>query len=72
MTSRRRARSTTKESDRDIIVEVNGQAVPDSASFEKAVHAAPSGSFLRLYMKRVAPRSQGGRQVNFFAVVRVP
>ena len=56
----------------DIVVEVNGREVGDSAEFERVVSAAPSGSFLRLYVRRVSPRGHGDRQVNYFAVVRVP
>jgi serine protease Do len=56
----------------DIIVEVNGDPVASSRDFEKALEALPSGSFARLYLKRVDTRSGSDRQVNFFAVVRVP
>ncbi len=56
----------------DLIVEVNGQPVANVRAFEKAVEAAPSGSFLRLYVKRVDARGRSDRDVNFFAVVRVP
>jgi len=35
-----------------VVTEVNGKAVADVASFEAAVRAAPSGSRLRLYVRR--------------------
>ena len=56
----------------DIIVEVNGQEVPNARAFEQAIGALPSGSFARLYVKRLDTRGGSDRQVNFFAVVRVP
>jgi S1-C subfamily serine protease len=56
----------------DIIVEVNGNEVANSREFEKAIEALPSGSFARLYMKRVDGRGGSDRPINFFAVVRVP
>jgi serine protease Do len=56
----------------DLIVEVNGEPVRNSREFESAVQALPKGSFARLYVKRVDTRGRGGREVNFFAVVRVP
>ena len=54
----------------DIIVEVNGEPVGSSREFESAIEALRPGAFARLYLKRVDGR--GGREVNFFAVVRVP
>jgi serine protease Do len=54
----------------DLITEVNAQTVPDVASFEELVEGAPSGAFLRLYVRRFDPR--GGRGGAFFAIVRVP
>jgi serine protease Do len=54
----------------DIIVEVNGDPVGSSREFEGAIAALRPGSFARLYLKRVDGR--GGREVNYFAVVRVP
>jgi serine protease Do len=56
----------------DIIVEVNGEPVADSASFERLIQALPSGSFARLYVKRMDTRGGSGRELNFFAVIRVP
>jgi serine protease Do len=55
----------------DLIAEVNGQAVSSAAEFEERVGATRSGSFLRLYVERYAPRGEG-RAVRFFAIVRVP
>jgi serine protease Do len=54
----------------DLISEVNGRPVGDAAAFETAIEAAPSGSFLRLYVRRFDPRGRG--DAGFFAVVRVP
>ena len=31
-----------------------------------------AGTFLRLYLRRFNPQGSGSRQVNFFAIVRVP
>jgi len=56
----------------DLIVEVNGQAAPNVREFERLVGGAPAGSFLRLYLRRVNPQAPSSRQVNYFAVVRVP
>ncbi len=56
----------------DLILEVNGQATPNVKEFESLVGGVPSGSFLRLYLRRVNPQGQGSRQVNYFAIVRVP
>ena len=56
----------------DLILEVNGQPTPNVKEFESFVGAVPSGSFLRLYLRRVNPQAQGSRQVNYFAIVRVP
>ncbi|MEO8198167.1 MAG: Do family serine endopeptidase [Thermoanaerobaculia bacterium] len=56
----------------DLILEVNGQATTSVKEFEALVGAAPSGSFLRLYLRRANPQGQGSRQVNYFAIVRVP
>lgn len=56
----------------DLILEVNGQPVQNVKQFEKQVGGVPSGSFLRLYLRRVNPQAPGGRQVNYFAIVRVP
>jgi serine protease Do len=54
----------------NVIAEVNGQEVGSVADFERVIEGARSGSFLRLYVLRIAPR--GGRVQPFFAVVRVP
>ncbi|HEX9670245.1 MAG TPA: PDZ domain-containing protein, partial [Thermoanaerobaculia bacterium] len=54
----------------NVIAEVNGQEVKSVADFERVIEGARSGSFLRLYVLRIAPR--GGRVQPFFAVVRVP
>ncbi|HEX5759411.1 MAG TPA: Do family serine endopeptidase [Thermoanaerobaculia bacterium] len=54
----------------NVIAEVNGQEVESVADFERVIEGARSGSFLRLYVLRIAPR--GGRAQPFFAVVRVP
>lgn len=54
----------------DIIIEVNGHPVPNGRDFERTIASLPSGSFARLYLKRIDGRTD--RQVNFFAVVRVP
>lgn len=59
-------------SEGDLILEVNGQPTPNVKEFESLVGAVPSGSFLRLYLRRINPQSQGSRQVNYFAIVRVP
>ena len=56
----------------DLVLEVNGQPTPNVKEFEGLVGAVPSGSFLRLYLRRVNPQAQGSRQVNYFAIVRVP
>ncbi|MEO7795149.1 MAG: Do family serine endopeptidase [Thermoanaerobaculia bacterium] len=57
----------------DLILEVNGQATPNVKEFEALVGGVPSGSFLRLYLRRINPQApSGGRQVNYFAIVRVP
>lgn len=53
-----------------IISEVNGQAVHDVADFERAVSAAKSKSYLRLYTLRFG--RQGQALPPFFAVVQVP
>ena len=55
----------------DVIVDVNGELIDGAEAFEAAVEAVPSGSFLRLYVRRVDPRS-GEVAASFFAVVRVP
>lgn len=54
----------------DVLTEVNGTPVASAADFENAVRGAKSGALLRLYVLR--PDPQGGRGVNFFAIVRVP
>lgn len=54
----------------DVIIEVNRQAVSGVGSFEEAVEAAPSGSFIRLYVERYNPRLEDS--AAFFAIVRVP
>lgn len=59
----------------DLIVEVNGEPVPNVREFERLVGASASGSFLRFYLRRInpqAPQGPGNRQVNYFAIVRVP
>lgn len=56
----------------DLILEVNGQATPNVKEFETLVGAVPSGSFLRLYLRRVSQQGSGSRQTNYFAIVRVP
>ncbi len=56
----------------DLIIEVNGQPTPNVKEFEAVVSGVPSGSFLRLYLRRANPQAQGSRQVNYFAIVRVP
>ncbi len=56
----------------DLITEVNGRPVTDVGDFEKDVRAAASGSFLRLYVRRVDSRGRSDRDVSFFAIVRVP
>ncbi|MBZ0102655.1 MAG: Do family serine endopeptidase [Thermoanaerobaculia bacterium] len=55
----------------DLISEVNGTPVGDARAFEQAVGAAPSGSYLRLYVRRFDPRGRGDG-LGFFAIVRVP
>jgi serine protease Do len=55
----------------DLVTEVNGRAVTDVATFEREVGGAPSGSFLRLYVRRFDPRGRGVG-AGFFAIVRVP
>jgi serine protease Do len=54
----------------DVITEVNGRAAEGVEVFERLVEGAPSGSFLRLYVRRFDPR--GGRGGAFFAIVRIP
>jgi serine protease Do len=56
----------------DLVLEVNGQPTANVKEFEAVVGAVPSGSFLRLYLRRVNPQAPGNRQVNYFAIVRVP
>jgi serine protease Do len=56
----------------DVVTEVNGRPVEDAESFEAVVSAAPSGSFLRLYVRRFAARGGRGEGVGFFAIARVP
>jgi len=55
----------------DVVTEVNGEPVGGVEDFEAAVQAAASGSYIRLYVRRIDPR-QGGDGVGFFAIVRVP
>ena len=54
----------------NIVSEVNGQPVHNVAEFERAVSAAKSKSFLRLYTLRFG--RQGQSLPPFFAVVQVP
>jgi serine protease Do len=54
----------------NIISEVNGQQVHNVAEFERAVSAAKSKSYLRLYTLRFG--RQGQALPPFFAVVQVP
>jgi serine protease Do len=54
----------------NIVVEVNGQPVKNVAEFERAVSAAKSKSYLRLYTLRFG--RQGQSLPPFFAVVQVP
>ncbi len=57
----------------DIITEINGQTVGSVGDFERTVKGAKSGSFLRLYVERLAPQQQGGGKPQpFWAVVKVP
>ncbi len=49
----------------DLIVEVNGQPAPNVREFERLVGGAPSGSFLRLYLRRVSPHDPSSRPVEF-------
>ena len=56
----------------DLILEVNGQPTPNVKEFEALVGGVPSGSFLRLYLRRISRQAPGGRPVNYFAIVRVP
>jgi len=56
----------------DVVTEVSGRPVEDAPTFEKAVSAAKSGSYLRLYVRRFNPHGGGGDGVGFFAIVRVP
>ncbi len=53
-----------------IVSEVNGQAVHNVAEFERAVGAAKSKSYLRMYTLRFG--RQGQSLPPFFAVVQVP
>jgi serine protease Do len=55
----------------DVVTEVNGRPVTDAEAFEAAVAGAPSGSFLRFYVRRFDPRGRGAG-AGFFAIVRVP
>ena len=54
----------------DLVVEVEGEPVTDTSSFESAIRGAPSGSTLRLYVRRFDPRT--GRASGFFAFVEKP
>ena len=54
----------------NIVSEVNGQAVHNVAEFERAVGAAKSKSYLRMYTLRFG--RQGQSLPPFFAVVQVP
>ncbi len=56
----------------DLILEVNGQPTPNVREFESLVGGVPSGSFLRLYLRRLNRQAPGGRPANYFAIVRVP
>jgi len=55
----------------DIISEVNGKQIDSVGAFESAVASARSGSHLRLYIRRIDPRS-GQQTVAFFAFAEVP
>jgi serine protease Do len=55
----------------DVVTEVNGRPVTDAGAFEKAVSGTPSGSYLRLYVRRFNTRG-GGEGTGFFAITRVP
>jgi serine protease Do len=52
----------------NVITEVNGQAVPDVATFEEIAGAAPSGSRLRVYVRRFF-RGQERQPVYVFPAV---
>jgi serine protease Do len=52
----------------DVITEVSGETVASAEEFDRALAAARSGSYVRLYVRRFA--AQDAR--SFFAVVRVP
>ncbi|MEM7482437.1 MAG: Do family serine endopeptidase [Acidobacteriota bacterium] len=54
----------------DVISEVNGAEVTTSSNFESMIGEISSGSYVRLYVRRIDPRS--GRQSSFFAAVRKP
>lgn len=54
----------------DLIAEVNGQPVSSVADLEEQVEEAPSGSYIRFYVRRFDPRAD--RAVSFFAPVRKP
>jgi serine protease Do len=54
----------------DLVSEVNGQPVSSVAELERQVEQAPSGSYIRFYVRRFDPRAD--RAVSFFAPVRKP
>ncbi len=54
----------------DLITELNRKPIKGVEDFERMVRAVPSGSYLRLYLKRFDPRSNTSN--SFFAIVRVP
>ncbi len=49
----------------NVITEVNGQPVRDIEDFESAIEAAPSGSRLRLFMRRFAGGEEGSSLFAF-------
>jgi len=53
----------------NVITEVNGQRVNDVAAFEAAVEAAPSGSRLRVFIRRFANGAEGS---SIFAFPQKP
>jgi serine protease Do len=56
----------------DVVTEVNGQAIESSDHFENLIGGAPSGSYLRLYVRRFDPHSDDDAGIGFFAIVRAP
>jgi serine protease Do len=55
-----------------VISEVNGQPVKSVADFERLVHGAKSGSYLRLYTSQYDRSGRNPTPVYFYAVVQVP